>query len=745
MKKISLSALSLSLALMSMAQTMPGLLPIPVGEEAYLQWDKWYMQRIGVRTYMRSTYDRSGGNESADASHFLFMKGAQQSVALDVEGRGAVYFIRTNHWHGSPWHYIVDGIDNMVKETGTSDPVHARTRFDTTRFEPASAFPAPLAFTWSTTKGADLVWLPIAFDRSFQLAYDRTRYGTGYYIYQLYANKEQLSKWPGSWNRQRRPSAKVLALLSRAGTDIAPKNILRISGAHALDSSSLVIADIHQPHSVIRAIKLTIPLESAINLEHVRIQMTWDDAPKPSVDAPLCLFFGAGTLYNRDKRQYLVKGFPINIRYDYVSNRVELCCYYPMPFHRSARISLRGIDPQTDSIKYEVRYEPAAIPEQYTNLFHANYTDVPRPVPGQDLVFLDTKNLEGYEKWSGHFVGMSFIFSHQGNLNTLEGDPRFFFDDSNTPQAYGTGTEEWAGGGDYWGGQNMTLPLAGHPVGAANSKMARNANDLIESGYRFLLADLMPFGNRARICLEHGGENLSTDHYEAVCYWYGMPSATLVCTDSIDVGNASSEHQHAFHSPQASATDTIVSRYEWGIDSFPLQPWGLDTASIIGYSTLAGKEVFAAQREDGRHTRGTSTFVIHLDRNNLGVLLRRTLDYSFPNQRAKVWVSADTATEHWIDAGTWYLAGSNTCVYSDPAGELDKRQYRVQTSDRRLRDDEFLIPAGLTHGKEFVKVRIRFSPRQQDLFPGHPFPRQGAWSELKYQVYCYVLPGSGNP
>lgn len=43
---------------------------IPVGLDAYRKWELWPIQRIGVRAHMRSTYDRSGGNESADASHF---------------------------------------------------------------------------------------------------------------------------------------------------------------------------------------------------------------------------------------------------------------------------------------------------------------------------------------------------------------------------------------------------------------------------------------------------------------------------------------------------------------------------------------------------------------------------------------------------------------------------------------------------------------------------------------------------
>ena len=114
---------------------------------------------------------------------------------------------------------------------------------------------------------------------------------------------------------------------------------------------------------------------------------------------------------------------------------------------------------------------------------------------------------------SGQFVGTSFIFSDRASLGTLEGDPRFFFDDSESTQAQGTGTEEWGGGGDYWGGQNMTLPPSrairwerGMP------RRRRMRKTKIESAYRFLLADLMPFGkNKALIRTRaYGGEDDST-------------------------------------------------------------------------------------------------------------------------------------------------------------------------------------------------------------------------------------------
>ena len=133
---------------------------IPVGLDAYRQWDQWPVQRIGVRAYMRSTYDRKGGNERADASHYLYQLAEHKNVTLDVAGNGVLYFARYNHWHGSPWIYEVDGTEHVVKETSTANPLQPA---DNSVFLPEEVFPNPLTWTWSVTKGADLMWVPIAF------------------------------------------------------------------------------------------------------------------------------------------------------------------------------------------------------------------------------------------------------------------------------------------------------------------------------------------------------------------------------------------------------------------------------------------------------------------------------------------------------------------------------------------------------------------------------------------------------
>src|SRR5262249_12183417 len=157
--------------------------------------------------------------------------------------------------------------------------------------------------------------------------------------------------------------------------------------------------------------------------------------------------------------------------------RIELVGPSPLPLSPAGRGETkeaprpagergRGEGEAIPEVRWSVRYTPYKDPANHVAYFHATYADHPRPELGKDLVLLDTRKVEGSEEWSGHLAGTSFIFSHRANLSTLEGDPRFFFDDSLTPQAQGTGTEEWGGGGDYWGGRNMTLPFAGHPVGA---------------------------------------------------------------------------------------------------------------------------------------------------------------------------------------------------------------------------------------------------------------------------------------
>src|SRR5207249_4537741 len=162
------------------------------------------------------------------------------------------------------------------------------------------------------------------------------------------------------------------------------------------------------------------------------------------------------------------------------------------------------------------------------------------------------------------------------------------------------------------------LPFAGHPVGVPKAADAKADIDKLHSAYRFLLADLFPFGRNARIQLEHGGTNESTEHYDTVTYWYGLPAPSPLVTDERKIADARRAPTDADFKP----------------------------------------------------------------------------------------------------AGAWYLAGSNTCVFSRPKGELDPAEHIIETSNRRFRDDEFLVPRELTAGRRAVRVRVKFTPVERPLFPG---------------------------
>ena len=313
---------------------------LPVGGDAYRMWDHWPDQRIGQRAYMQSTCDRAGGNEGNDASHYLFQLSDTASVPLDLEGAGEVVFMRYNHWHGSPWHYLVDGTDHVVQESMSADP---KAKMSSSVFIPADPFPVPFAYTWQETKGADLIWTPIGYEKSFRMEYERTHYGTGYFIYDQFVPGAKLSSPIQAWDGKKGLDADLVALVNQAGSDLIQSlktDETKAEGLAVPKDGPVNVASLNSGPATFRAIGFSVPAAEAIAFGRARLRITWDERSAPSVDAPVALFFGAGTLYNREKTEYLVKAFPVNIHF--VGDRVQLACYFPMPFFKSARVELIG-------------------------------------------------------------------------------------------------------------------------------------------------------------------------------------------------------------------------------------------------------------------------------------------------------------------------------------------------------------------------------------------------------------------
>ena len=94
----------------------------------------------------------------------------------------------------------------------------------------------------------------------------------------------------------------------------------------------------------------------------------------------------------------------------------------------------------------------------------------------------------------------------------------------------------------------------------------------------------------------------------------------------------------------------------------------------------------------------------------------------------------------WQPAGVWFLAGSNSCVFADAATETGIATPRIITSNRRFRDDEFMIGPTLTRGRSELRLRFVYeSATVATLGADLPVPAQG-WSEMRYTAYSIVVP-----
>src|SRR6185369_14210404 len=160
--------------------------------------------------------------------------------------------------------------------------------------------------------------------------------------------------------------------------------------------------------------------------------------------------------------------------------------------------------------------------------------------------------------------------------------------------------------------------------------------------------------------------------------------------------------------------ERLSSHFELGIDHIPL------------LNGLESKPIHSAVSDDGRRTKTSTEFTLKLTNSNLGVLLRRRLDLNYPNQKARVLVSKAEGPPEWQEAGIWYTAGGNPAVFGDPLGlpkdslkahpELAAPAHIVWSSNRRWREDEFMLPRQLTQGHNRIRVRLEFQPVAIPLF-----------------------------
>jgi hypothetical protein len=259
---------------------------------------------------------------------------------------------------------------------------------------------------------------------------------------------------------------------------------------------TLVLAD-HKGAGVLRRWWLTIAPRNIIEIHRsLIIRCYWDGEKEPSVEVPVSDFFGMG--YGKWK--------------DFISLPLNMTsggynCYWPMPFYRSARITVenRGTMPVTH-FYYNIDIRTYDRMPNNSLYFHAQYRHV-RSQQGKPITLLETSG-------RGHYVGtlMSMQPQRGSNLGYLEGDELIYIDGEKNPSIKGTGTEDYFSSGWYYDTGEYGALYHGVTVKDDSGRI---------NTYRWHIEDPIPFKRSLKFDIEHGGINdMPGVEYTSVSYWY---------------------------------------------------------------------------------------------------------------------------------------------------------------------------------------------------------------------------------
>jgi hypothetical protein len=255
------------------------------------------------------------------------------------------------------------------------------------------------------------------------------------------------------------------------------------------------------------------------------LRMYWDGEDASSVEVPLGDFFCNAAGYQAN-----VTALPIN-----VNPRNGMNCYFPMPFHRHARVTIENRHPDAarSGFYYAINYALTKVAEDDA-CFHARFRRT-NPLPyGEDHVILD--GVVG----KGQYVGTYMAWQQNNQGWWGEGEFKAFVDgDGEFPTICGTGTEDYFGGAWGFGDETFSAPFLGYPAGGKATTGNRHAL------YRFHVMDPIRFHSDLRVTMQaigwrDGGRYLPLqDDIASVAYWYQsephVPLPTLGTRDELEV------------------------------------------------------------------------------------------------------------------------------------------------------------------------------------------------------------------
>jgi hypothetical protein len=263
------------------------------------------------------------------------------------------------------------------------------------------------------------------------------------------------------------------------------------------------------------------------------LRFYWDGEASPSVEVPVGDFFASGA-----GRYAQISSLAVAVNPGSAFN-----CYWPMPFRRSARVTLENLDREPMTLYYQVTYALADVPDDAA-YFHAQFRRS-NPLPyKQDHVLLD--GVRG----RGHYVGTHILWGVNSTGWWGEGEIKFFLDgDGEFPTIAGTGTEDYFGGSYNFENrqtrqyQEFTTPYSGLPLVVRPDGVYQSQQQF--SLYRWHVTDPIRFERDLKVTIQALGWRAGgryrplQDDISSVAYWYQAephaPLGTLPGRDQLEL------------------------------------------------------------------------------------------------------------------------------------------------------------------------------------------------------------------
>jgi hypothetical protein len=289
-----------------------------------------------------------------------------------------------------------------------------------------------------------------------------------------------------------------------------------------------VIGEAEGP-GIITHMWFTMTTPEPYHLKRIVLRMYWDGDGQPAVESPIGDFFGLGL-----GEYFLYESGPLS-----VGSQKALNCYFPMPFRKSAKITItnEGERP-VNGFYYNIDWQKhRSLPGEIA-YFYAEYRQAV-PTKGWtaewnlngDKKINEHPNSAGKDNYvileaegRGHFVGVTHsILQNQGDW-WGEGDEMIFIEDREKPKIIGTGSEDYYLGAWCYGNCGISPFGSAYPTFAyerygnpVNGGDNRGARWMV---YRFHTDSPVPFDRYLKMTIEHGHGNHRSDNFYTVAYWY---------------------------------------------------------------------------------------------------------------------------------------------------------------------------------------------------------------------------------